>query len=444
MLASWIAVTVLFGDTLLQQSKAFPMNRCDIIGQSKYRYYPCSTMAISKRQSSIKDTDNHQPKHRSSGKGEKESGQQQGNIHGQQWTGDPYEPVAFPSFRLDLTPESKLSANVAPKWQRPFLSRLRRRSNVTYFDNESSSSSIMATLWRIVAGGTPIVAVFPQAEHAITIRQFVDLLDFCHQVVPRDSSLQASFETIDGSPAIRFVPTTTSLPIVPTYKSKNIINAKTMERRLQAWVNRVLVKLQICPFTKSSKYSGQGVGPTVPVAKIAYHTSHACTVSGVMADAWQAMDDMLVAGPKEISSILLAVPNFDDRFRLWAGPVFTALEHSVIAAQATKTLGVVCFHPQYQTPDGSTFPGFGQMHSVTRLQKWSGGGGEMMDRSLAAAGGAWQRRTPHAVINVLRAEQLVAAEALRNTPQLYKENIQKLLAIADDLPKALAQEQQLK
>jgi hypothetical protein len=44
-----------------------------------------------------------------------------------------------------------------------------------------------------------------------------------------------------------------------------------------------------------------------------------------------------------------------------------------------------------------------------------------------AAGGAWQRRTPHATINVLRAEQLEAAEGRRSTGELYGRNIRVLV-----------------
>lgn len=242
-------------------------------------------------------------------------------------------------------------------------------------------------------------------------------------------------------------------------QQQHYYNAATIERRIQAWVNRVLVKLQICPFTKSVKYSGQGAGPSVPVAAIYYGTSNAQTVTQILADIWHCMDEMLIAGPTNISSILLAAPNFDHQFPLWSGVVFTVLEHSVLAARATDTLGVVCFHPSYQTPDGSSFPGFGHMHSVARLQRWCNDAADsnhdnntdndrhlttIIDRRQAAAGGAWQRRTPHAVINVLRAEQLIAAESLRNTPHLYRDNIRKLLAIADELPNALAHERQLK
>ena len=101
------------------------------------------------------------------------------------------------------------------------------------------------------------------------------------------------------------------------------------------------------------------------------------------------------------------------------------------ATDATDDLGVVCFHPKYQTPDDSSWPGFGHMHSVPRLVSFCNG---KLSGEAVAEGGAWQQRTPHATINVLGADQLAAPEGKRSTPDLYAENIGKLLAIADDLP----------
>ena len=84
------------------------------------------------------------------------------------------------------------------------------------------------------------------------------------------------------------------------------------------------------------------------------------------------------------------------------------------------------------TPDGSSFPGFGHMHSVPRLKKWynqhsSTPSPQPLTDNEIAAGGAWQRRTPHAVINVLRSEQLEAAEGRRSTGELYERNIRVLV-----------------
>lgn len=86
------------------------------------------------------------------------------------------------------------------------------------------------------------------------------------------------------------------------------------------------------------------------------------------------------------------------------------------------------------TPDGKSWPGFGHMHSVPRLKKWynqhsssSTVATDPLSDNEIAAGGAWQRRTPHAVINVLRAEQLEAAEGRRSTGILYERNIRVLV-----------------
>jgi hypothetical protein len=166
-----------------------------------------------------------------------------------------------------------------------------------------------------------------------------------------------------------------------------------------------------------------------------------CFVTNVVInsiDTWEAIGDMMTAGPSGkmgVSSILFAAPAFDDNFSLWAGPVFAMLEASVIALHAERSIGVVCFHPCYATPDGTSWPGFGHMHSVPRLQQWyqehyhhhPDHHQTMIAYEHAAAGGAWQRRTPHATINVLRADQLAAAEGRRATGILYAENIQKLV-----------------
>ena len=58
-----------------------------------------------------------------------------------------------------------------------------------------------------------------------------------------------------------------------------VYNKDTIDRRQQAWVQRMLVELGICPFTKSILKSGQGLRDLgVPVGKIAYHTSNATPV----------------------------------------------------------------------------------------------------------------------------------------------------------------------
>jgi hypothetical protein len=196
--------------------------------------------------------------------------------------------------------------------------------------------------------------------------------------------------------------------------------------------------------------SGQGLADLgVPVGSILYSASFQDHPIGLFADTLKAIVEMIQRGPngKEgVSSILLAAPAFDDDFGLWAGPIFAMLEASLVAAHAEAELGVVCFHPKYATPDGSSWPGFGHMHSVPRLEKWyneyyqsvgkdagqqqegwSSSSSCPLTREQIAAGGAWQRRTPHATINVLRANQLAIAESRRQSAKMYTENIEKLV-----------------
>lgn len=220
--------------------------------------------------------------------------------------------------------------------------------------------------------------------------------------------------------------------------SSSNFTAEQVKKATQRWVDRVLVKLGICPFTKSISKSGQGLADVgVPVGRITYHYSKATTKKSsiplLLSDAYEAIYEMIRKGPSGkdgVSSILLSAPGFDSSFATWAGPIFAILEASVGAAKAEPMIGVVCFHPDYKTPDGKSWPGFGHMHSVPRLQKWLGESGSglfnILDEDQVAAGGAFQRRTPFATINVLRAEQLEAAEGRRSTISLYSTNIERL------------------
>jgi len=247
------------------------------------------------------------------------------------------------------------------------------------------------------------------------------------------AELDTKSETV---PVVRFTVTNNSNKIdqdqQDEVKSQRQLlpTADDTERRIKAWVQRLLVELGICPFTKSTTESGHGLRDlSVPVADIMYRHSDALSGSSndvyvLMADAWLAISDMIKARPTDVSSILLSAPGYDDNFKLWAGVIFAMLETCVGAVQAEEMVGVVCFHPQYVTPDGKSFPGFGHMHSLPRLKKWykehfTSSSEQSEPSSLSdneiAAGGAWQRRTPHAVINVLRAEQLEAAEGRRST-----------------------------
>lgn len=353
---------------------------------------------------------------------------------------------AFPRFRIEFT-----SVNNTPdSFSIPFFSKiqsameksrfLRNNDNAQWLEGYDGVKAY-AALWRLVADLSrsettqSMVVAFPDSNKRL-LQRFIDILQWSNEESCVETPVRVNAVLVDDDTT--FVPalTLTRIGTPSRLVNENAVDPAIVTKRTQAWVKRILVDLSICPFTKAVTKSGQGLSDLgVPVGSITYDTSNAMPtqIYNLMADTWESIHRMLEAGPSGkdgVSSILLAAPAFDKDFDVWSGPVFAMLEAGVIASGAEKEVGVVCFHPAYATPDGSSFPGFGHMHSVPRLQKWlkeSGSFQEELSEEQVAAGGAWQRRTPHATINVLRADQLEIAEKRRTTGNLYTTNINKLV-----------------
>lgn len=370
----------------------------------------------------------------------------------------------FPRYRVDLTRSGPQDGKRGFSWFGGVFQRssLRNRLVAQFTSDElqwaegQGGVEAFATLWkaaaRLVSTTTTtnagdeteaVVVALPDCDKRILVN-WKELMDWIQDTMLDQGRIETML--LEDNQVVRMIRssnvacrsvTSTSLDNVPA-TSSSLVSDTIIEARTKAWVKRLLVELAICPFTKSVTKSGQGLAElNVPVANIAYHTSKSTTVYQLLADTWEAIHDMIEAGPSGkdgISSILLAAPAFDHNFDLWSGPIFTLLESCVVAAQAESQIGVVCFHPLYATPDGTSWPGFGHMHSVPRLERWvqEVEGHSPYSSDEIAAGGAWQRRTPHATINVLRADQLELAESKRNTPKLYARNIQVLMDIGNE------------
>lgn len=352
----------------------------------------------------------------------------------------------FPRFRIDFTSVKQDEST----FSLPFFSgitaavnksKFLQQENAQWLDGQEGVQAF-ASLWRAVADlaqsestlPNSVVVAFPDCKKRL-LQRFVDVLEWSNDEPAIETPVRVDALVLDDASVPAVCLSRTGEPSARPIVNGHAVDPSTATRRTQAWVKRILVELGICPFTKAVTKSGQGLGDVgVPVGSITYDTSNALTsqISTLMADTWESIDRMLKAGPsgkQGVSSILLAAPAFDDDFDLWSGPVFAMLEAGVIAAGAEKQVGVVCFHPRYATPDGTSWPGFGHMHSVPRLQKWLSESDttEVLTEEQVAAGGAWQRRTPHATINVLRADQLEIAEKKRTTGNLYTDNICKLV-----------------
>lgn len=359
----------------------------------------------------------------------------------QETTGCPFSK-AFPRFRIDFTPIKHEDKGFSV----PFFSEIQSALAKSKFFQQDGSQWLegqdgvqaYASLWRAAAdlASSPtsqsVVLAFPDCSKRL-LQRFIDILEWSNEETSIETPIRVDAVLLEDSsslPAIKLTRIGEPCRIL----NETPVDPSIVTKRTQSWVKRILVELGICPFTKAVNKSGQGLSDLgVPVGRITYDTSNAMTnqVYALMADTWESINRMLEAGPSGkdgVSSILLAAPAFDNDFDLWSGPIFAMLESGVVAAGAEKQVGVVCFHPQYATPDGSSWPGFGHMHSVPRLLSWANeGSSEQLTKKQVAAGGAWQRRTPHATINVLRADQLEIAEKRRTTGNLYTQNICKLV-----------------
>ena len=217
----------------------------------------------------------------------------------------------------------------------------------------------------------------------------------------------------------------------------------------------------LCPYTGSETTSGVGLAAEgVSPAPIRYGVDGGGgELAGLMRTFWAETEGMLRAGQAGCSSIVLSAPCWDARWTEWCelvslphispisplhlpyiSPVsprcelvFPLLESSVLSAGLGRTLGIVCFHPEYSTPDAAYLARhrFGHMHSTDRLRRWLDEADPQLsartDDGLLHWAGSYQRRSPHAMINVLWAEQLEVAETKRKSRTLYSRNVAKVL-----------------
>ena len=247
-------------------------------------------------------------------------------------------------------------------------------------------------------------------------------------------------------PSLAIAATSESLPPSPP----PLDDGAAAKARTAAWVDRTLSPsgLRFCPYTQSAEISGSGLeGYGVTPAPISYAYCADGSLKALLVSFWSEASKMLDAGEEGTSSIVLSAPQWDDRWHEWYTVVFPLLEASVLAAGLGRELGIVCFHPSYVTPDEEWLVKhrFGHMHAARKLRGYVKQHEPELAESLSdeqlSWAGAYQRRSPNAMINVLWARQLEQAEQKRKSSFLYTRNIQRALSEGvDALESASAEE----
>mmetsp|Transcript_25558 Transcript_25558/g.33425 ORF Transcript_25558/g.33425 Transcript_25558/m.33425 type:complete len:368 (-) Transcript_25558:191-1294(-) len=306
-----------------------------------------------------------------------------------------------------------------------------KNSAIKFVDDLSKATSQRIFWETLVSTKDPSILAFPESDSRDVKRLYNILLDAA-PVFHNGEELRV--EVLANSPLNALSTSWKNVPKenIPLERPK----ISGVKNRMKHWVDRTLVKLRMCPFTRSSDLSGQNLEEFgVTPAPIQYVESDSTSIIELMADFWAAVDNFLQAGEEGASSIIMSAPHWDDEkgWDDWYHRVFPVLEESVICAKLSREVGIVCFHPLYSTPDKSFLlkHRFGHMYAPEKLFQWV----QAKDKKFAEKitlldlhwAGSYQRRSPHAMINVLWASQLEAAENKRDSDNLYVRNVKKLL-----------------
>lgn len=260
--------------------------------------------------------------------------------------------------------------------------------------------------------------------------------------IPRSRRHQPCLATLEGSLDAQLQHWVAEAQLCEGATELSAAECSAAEVRTRKWVDRTLTSagLAFCPYTSSADLSATGLEDLgVPPAPVLYETCASGETSHLMAEFWVACANMVAEGEEGVSSILLSAPGWDDEWDAWHRVVFPMIEASVAAAGLESFLGVVCFHPFYVTPDEGwrSANKFGHMHSKQRLREYL----DEHDPPLSSATGArelgwagdYQRRSPHATINVLWASQLEIAETRRRSSSLYARNLRTTLRRGEEV-----------
>ena len=210
--------------------------------------------------------------------------------------------------------------------------------------------------------------------------------------------------------------------------------------RTREWVDSRLVRQRLCPFTASSSKAAAGLDMVdVAPGPIAYRISGAggSRAAALACAFWAAACEVASTPERELSTVLLMAPEFDDDFGGFVEVCDRLVQPSVQLASAEELIGRAWFHPSYDA-DAVGHAGVVAGHAVPHtlvagfFEKVGAGPAPPPD-ALARANNEI-RRTPHATLNLLRRSQLRAAQRFEaSTPSapppnsVYVRNVQRVL-----------------
>jgi hypothetical protein len=189
----------------------------------------------------------------------------------------------------------------------------------------------------------------------------------------------------------------------PMETEQSIFPVEPEDKRVLAdskqWVQSIIADFGVCPFTIDPDRAG------IPQGGVRYTISRATNIDEAFYMYWNEIQTLLTTDEKEISTTLLIFPELDlfgdyELFEAYCECLSDSLCGSSMGFE--KEIQLVFFHPRYQFRDGQARTG----------------------DEMGAANFA--RRSPWPMINLLRTNQVRAAQKGIPTGIVYKQNEERL------------------
>lgn len=201
----------------------------------------------------------------------------------------------------------------------------------------------------------------------------------------------------------------------------------------EQWVDEVLGRERLCPYTESKSKAAVGLPDVSPgPVEIVVCTEGAASAT---AQVWRSVSDLATQPETSVATVLIAVPAYDDDFDSFSMMCDELIEASLQAMGVTPLVGRAWFHPKYDASKvhdhderafkpGHALPAATVADFVHQYYPKSD-----LSLSQIATFNDLVRRTPHATINLLRRSQLIAAQRAEKKRALVSNNGHKPNAV---------------
>ena len=184
---------------------------------------------------------------------------------------------------------------------------------------------------------------------------------------------------------------------------------------LKSFVSRIVVR-GACPYTDSTSIAATSI-PGVTPGPVGYRYSSESNAAAVLKVFWENCLELYSTPESSLSTILLSLPSVAP----WEdGPpgharfaaIAELISRYLCFFKADSTFGLVHFHPRYDRDmiHPVNAPSYGNLPPldwINPMIEHLGGDEVLAPEELELAN--YQRRSPHTMINILRASQLDAA-----------------------------------